>query len=124
MDAGAAMRGELCVSVREQGEKTEGKSGSRLVESGLGLKVNRVFSFNFYSLVESGLFKGVFKDTFDALSFPPNRNNLEHFRFGKLLVIILSCSAFLISSQCWFRLVTTLASLNHIFAIAKHVFSK
>lgn len=84
----------------KHGNKTEGKSRSWLVDSDSELKANRIFSFNFYPLVESGLFKDIFKDTFDALNFSPNRNNPEHFRFGKLLIIIMSCSAFLISSQC------------------------
>lgn len=124
---GAAMQDELWVSIRDimsKGKKIEGKSRSWLVESDLELKTNSCFSFNFYFLVESGLFKDIFKDTFDALNFSPNRNNPEHFRFGKLLIITMSCSAFLISSQCYFRTVTILARLNHIFTIAKHVFSK
>lgn len=32
--------------------------------------------------------------------FFPNRNNPEYLRFGKILIIIMSCNAFLISSQC------------------------
>lgn len=87
-----------------------GKSRNWLARSEGELKANALiyslfYLFNyFYSLVECSLFRDVFKDSFDALIFIfiffPNRNNPEYLRFGKILIIIMSCSAFLISSQC------------------------
>lgn len=67
----------------------------------VGVQANALFMllFNFSSLVEYSLFKGVFNDAFDAFYFSPNGSNPEYLIFGEMLVIITSCSAFLISSQ-------------------------